>query len=172
MEDCRRKSASARTTRCIHSKLQPRERRVQIGDVRHRTTGCAPGTGDRVCRSVPLVSRAPLPLPSPASVLKLILQISKGLIRDARARRTLMFYGVLIAIVVLFIGAVVIDGWLRERPLLFVIYWAACAWLTLLSVLLAVFDMLLVRAEARRQRKRLERRFLAEEAGDDDESAG
>ncbi len=105
-------------------------------------------------------------------MLKLILQVSKGLIRDARARRTLMFYGVLIAIVVLFIGAVLIDGWLRDRPWLFILYWAVCAWLTLLSVLLAMFDMLLVRAEARRERKRLER-FLEEEAGDnDDESAG
>ena len=122
-------------------------------------------------RTLRLVTVAPRRLRS-REVLKLILQISKGLIRDARVRRTLMFYGVLLAIVLLFIGAVLIDAWLRERPLLFVLYWAGCAWLTLLSVLLAFFDMLLLRATARRERKRLEERYLEDEGRDDDENAG
>jgi uncharacterized membrane protein len=29
------------------------------------------------------------------------------------------------------------------------LFWAACAWMTILAVLLALFDMLIVRAEAR-----------------------
>jgi len=94
-------------------------------------------------------------------MLQLILQISKGLIRDQRARRTVMFYSVLAALVVLFAGATFLDTWLRARPLVFLFFWGACAWVTFLAVLLAFFDMLLLRARARRERRRLEAEYLA-----------
>jgi hypothetical protein len=94
--------------------------------------------------------------------VQLIVQISRGLIREQRARRTVMFYSVLTALVLLFCGAIFLDGWLRARPLLFVLYWAACAWITLLAVLLACFDLLVVRARLRSERRRLEAECLAE----------
>lgn len=71
-----------------------------------------------------------------------------------------MFYGVLIALIMLFVGAVIIDGWMREHPWLFVLWWAGCAWLTLLAVLLALFDMIVLRAVSRRARRRLEQHIL------------
>lgn len=94
-------------------------------------------------------------------ILRLIIQISKGLIRNQRTRRTVMFYSVLAALLLLFVGSTLLDGWLRTHPLLFLLYWAACAWITLLSVLLAIFDMLVVRAQIRVERRRLEAEYLA-----------
>ena len=101
-------------------------------------------------------------------VLKLILLISKGLIRDQRSRRTVMFYGTLAALIVLFLGATLLDRWLRDRPFAFLAYWAACAWITILCVLLAIFDLLLVRAAARRERRRIEQEYLRRIHDDDD----
>ena len=88
---------------------------------------------------------------------KFIIQISKGLIRDNRARRIVMFYSVLTALVLLFSGSTFLWPLLREHPFVFLAYWAACGWITLLAVLLAFFDMVKVRGEARRERRRLER---------------
>jgi hypothetical protein len=84
-----------------------------------------------------------------------------------------MFYGVLIALIMLFVGTVIIDGWLRERVWLFVFWWAGCMWLTLLAVLLAVFDMLVLRAASRRARQRLEQHIIhkpPEDSNHDDAS--
>lgn len=78
-----------------------------------------------------------------------------------------MFYGMLAALLMLFVGATVLDGWLREHPWLFLGFWAACAWITFFSMLLAFFDMLLVRAAARRERRRLERDVLAAPPNDE-----
>jgi hypothetical protein len=91
---------------------------------------------------------------------KFILLVSKGLIRDQRARRLIMFWGVIVALVLLFAGATILEGWLRGHLLLFMIYWAACAWLTILIMGLAVLDLLFVRSAARRERQRLHAEYL------------
>ena len=91
---------------------------------------------------------------------KFVIQVSKGLIRDQRARRTLMFYTVLISLVLLFAGSTFLWGLLRDHPFVFLAYWAGCAWITLLAVLLAFYDMVKVRGEVRRERRRLERELV------------
>jgi hypothetical protein len=104
---------------------------------------------------------------------KLIIQISRGLIRGQRPRRTLMFYGVLTALVMLFSGSTFLAGILRDRPFAFLIFWAACAWITLLSVLLAIYDIAKVRADAKRQRRELEASYFrkdSDERHDDPDS--
>ena len=80
-----------------------------------------------------------------------------------------MFYVVLGAVIMLFLGATFFADFLRENPVFFLMYWAACAWLTLLSVLMALFDLLMVRAAARSARKNLEKQFLdrAEQGGEE-----
>jgi hypothetical protein len=93
-------------------------------------------------------------------VFNLIIPITRGIIRSQRARRMIMFYDVIIAMVMLFSGSSVLRGWLRANPLIFVIFWAACAWLTLLAVLLALFDLVAVRAAWRREKRRLEAEYL------------
>ena len=82
-----------------------------------------------------------------------------------------MFYGVLVALIVLFVGYAVLDRWLQDHPLAFVVYWAACAWITLLCVLLAIFDLLLVRAQGRREIRRIAQEKLRSERDDDDPEA-
>ena len=88
---------------------------------------------------------------------KFVIQISKGLIRSQRARRTLMFYSVIVSLVLLFAGSTFLWALLRDHPVLFIAYWVGCAWITLLAVLLACYDMLKVRGEAQRERRRIER---------------
>ena len=60
-----------------------------------------------------------------------------------------MFVVVIVALVMLFLGstflAPVLDP--KVRPGWFIFYWAVCAWVTVTAVLLAVFDLLLVRAQ-------------------------
>ena len=92
---------------------------------------------------------------------KFIIQISKGLIRDQRARRLVMFYSVIFALVLIFAGSTFLWSLLRAHPLVFLAYWAGCAWITLLAVLLAFYDMVKVRADVRRERRRLERELIA-----------
>ena len=82
-----------------------------------------------------------------------------------------MFYGVLVALVILFVGYAVVDRWLYDHPLAFVAYWAACAWITLLCVLLAIFDLLLVRAQGRREIRRIAQEKLRNAGNDDDPEA-
>jgi hypothetical protein len=99
-------------------------------------------------------------------VFKLVIQISKGIIRDHQTRRWTMFYALLAAMLLLFAGSVLIEGWLREHVFLLFAWWAACAWLTLLAVLLALFDILVIRAAARQERRRLERELARKDAGE------
>jgi pilus assembly protein TadC len=103
-------------------------------------------------------------------VVKFIIQISRGILRDQRMRRSTMFYVMLIALVMLFAGSALIDHWLRENVWLFLLWWGLCAWLTLLAVLLALFDLLLVRTAARRERRRLANQLLREEPSDIDDA--
>jgi hypothetical protein len=91
---------------------------------------------------------------------KFVIQVSKGLIRDARARRLVMFYSIAIALVLCFAGSTFLGTTLREHPFIFIIYWGACAWLVLLAVLLSLYDLLKVRAELRKERRRLAREMV------------
>lgn len=94
-------------------------------------------------------------------MLKLVLQLTKGIIRDQKARRIAMFYIMLAALVMLFLGSVFLsDRWAREHVWLFIGYWFMCAWLTLSAMLLAVLDVLIIRAATRAHRRKIEAEFL------------
>ncbi len=89
------------------------------------------------------------------------LQAARGLVRDQHTRRMTMFVVVLVALVLLFLGstflAPVLDP--KLRPGWFIFYWAVCAWVTVTAVLLAVFDLLLVRAAGQKERRSLAERI-------------
>ena len=104
-------------------------------------------------------------LPEPAGVLKFILQITIGIVRDQNMRRNVMFFVVLAAIVMLFLGATFLNSFLTARPFYFLGYWGLCAWLTVLAMLMAIYDLLVVRARARL----LERELRAKILGDRDD---
>lgn len=101
---------------------------------------------------------------------KFIILVSRGLIRHQRARRLLMFYVVLIALVLLFAGSTLLEPWLRQHLMAFFILWGACAWLTILALGLALMDLLFVRSAARQDRRRLAAEHLEEELRKESES--
>ena len=72
------------------------------------------------------------------------------------------------ALVMLFLGATFLDGWLREHPILFVLYWFACAWATLTAMLLAFYDIIAIRAATRREKRRLSAEILARKKSEDE----
>lgn len=82
---------------------------------------------------------------------------TRGLVRDQNTRRKTMFVIVLLAVVMLFVGATFLSPGLDPRLRLgwFIFYWLACAWITMTAVLLAIFDLLLVRAQAREEKRSL-----------------
>lgn len=71
-----------------------------------------------------------------------------------------MFRLLLAALLMLFVGATLIEDFLSTHLLAFILFWAACAWLTVAAVLLAAFDILVVSAAGRAARRQLEQDIL------------
>ena len=94
---------------------------------------------------------------------RLIIQLTRAFIRDSRVRRSMMFWTTLASLLTLFLGATVLSGLLVARPLLFIAWWAVCAWLMVAAMLLAIFDLLMIRAAARQAKRDLGRRVLAKQ---------
>jgi hypothetical protein len=68
-----------------------------------------------------------------------------------------MFITLVIAMLMLFFGTTFLQPLLspREHPGWFLLFWLACAWLTLTALFLALFDLLMLRAQGRAARKTL-----------------
>ena len=66
-----------------------------------------------------------------------------------------------IAVILTIAGLTVLRPWLdpHEHPWRFILYWLACAWEIVLVLLLALYDLLLVRAQTRGTKKLLEHQF-------------
>lgn len=90
------------------------------------------------------------------------LHAARGLLRDQATRRRVMFATLLVAMLMLFAGATFLAPLLpaHEHPCRFILFWGACGWLTLTALLLAFFDLLMVRAQARAKRKDMQRDLL------------
>lgn len=82
---------------------------------------------------------------------------ARGIIRDQRARRKMMAGTLGVAVLMVLAGSTVLSDLLnpREYALRFIAYWLTCAWFTMATVLLALFDALMVRAQGRAARRRL-----------------
>ncbi len=93
-----------------------------------------------------------------------IFLITKGILHDRAVRRKMLFWIVLAALGLLGAGATLLESLLAGHPLLFLLYWGAVAWLTFTAALLALYDMLAVRADAARDRRELKRRILGEDS--------
>ncbi len=97
------------------------------------------------------------------------IHAARGLARDQTMRRKAMFWTVIMAAVMLFCGATFFAPWLdpKVRPGWFLLYWMACGWVTVTVVLLAIFDLLLVRVQARDEKRALAERTAAPPAPED-----
>jgi len=111
----------------------------------------------------------PSPNEKKLRIVSFATHAARGLVRDHTTRRKTMFWIVLGAVLMLFCGATFLAPWLdpKVRPGWFMFYWLACAWITVTAVLLALLDLLLVRAQGREEKRR-----LAREVVERDESSG
>jgi protein-S-isoprenylcysteine O-methyltransferase Ste14 len=116
----------------------------------------------------------PPPDPTPPNEKKLrfvsfAIHATRGLVRDQNARRKAMFAAVVAALLLLFCGSTFLAPLLNPhlRPGWFIFYWLICAWITATAALLAVFDLLLVRARARAERRSLAQKVSAPREADD-----
>jgi hypothetical protein len=90
-------------------------------------------------------------------MVRFIIQATRGVIRDARVRRKTMAVLLVLALAMVAAGVFALGPWLdpREHPARFLVFWFVCGWLTVTALLLALLDLLMVRAIARRARQAL-----------------
>jgi UPF0716 family protein affecting phage T7 exclusion len=99
---------------------------------------------------------------------------TRGLLRDQQARRKTMAITLVIAVVFTIAGLTVLRPWLdpQEHPWRFILYWLACAWEIVLVLLLALFDLLMVRAQTRAAKRLLQEQFRKGSAPEPPNQAG
>ena len=86
-----------------------------------------------------------------------VVHVARGVIRDQTSRRKTMFVLLVMALVLLFAGSTLLYSTLNPRahPVWFIFYWLVCGWLTVTAMLLALFDLLVTRAQARKAQRLL-----------------
>jgi hypothetical protein len=86
-----------------------------------------------------------------------VVHATRGLIRDQKMRRRVMVVVLTVAVVLMICGTTVLRPILNphQRPGWFVFYWLVCAWLTVTAILIAIFDLLMVTAGARKAEREL-----------------
>ncbi len=109
------------------------------------------------------------PLSRGLRIVSFSLHAARGLVRDQTMRRKAMFWTVIVATVMLFLGSMVLAPALDPHSHLarFILYWLACVWVTVTAALLAIFDLLLVRAKARKIRRDLKEDLARPDMSDD-----
>jgi apolipoprotein N-acyltransferase len=95
--------------------------------------------------------------PARLRIVSFAIHSARGVIRDQSTRRRVMFIALVVAMFMLFFGTTFLQPWLspREHPGWFLLFWLACAWLTVTALLLALFDLLMLRTQDRTTRKSL-----------------
>jgi hypothetical protein len=109
------------------------------------------------------------PPPKRLKVAPFAIHATRGLLRDQKSRRRTMAVSIAIAIILAVTGLTIFRSWLNphEHPWRFIFFWLACAWETVLAILLAFFDLLLTRSQERAARRAL-REQLEKKAGSDE----
>jgi hypothetical protein len=115
--------------------------------------------------------------PPPEKKLRMVpftIHATRGLLRDQQSRRKTMTISLIIAVVLMVAGLTVLRPWLdpHEHPWRFILYWLVCAWEVVLVLLLALFDLLLLRAQTRAAKKLLEEQFRRGSAPEPADKAG
>jgi hypothetical protein len=75
--------------------------------------------------------------------------IARGLLRDRQERRRLLARILMVVLALISVGLWLIDHWLAANVWRFLLWWGACAALTCLMMLLALYDLLAVIREER-----------------------
>ena len=93
-----------------------------------------------------------------------VLHATRGVIRDQRTRRKAMAFLLGVAVLLLISGLTFLAPMLNphEHPWFVILFWVVCVWLTFTATLLAIFDLLAVRLEAKRAEQALREKLRSE----------
>jgi len=117
-------------------------------------------------RAAPGANSSPSPLAQglrfgDLSRVRFLLQICLGLVRDQTQRRHALSVLVVVALVMLFLGSTFLAQWLMAHVFWFFVFWFICMWLTILTFLMAAYDLLAVRKAGREAERRLRKQIFA-----------
>jgi hypothetical protein len=92
-----------------------------------------------------------------------VVHATRGVIREQNTRRKAMLFLLALALLLLISGFTFLQPALnpREHPWRVIFFWIACIWLTFTALLLALFDLLVLRLRARRAERELREKFDA-----------
>jgi hypothetical protein len=95
-----------------------------------------------------------------------VVHATRGVIRDQSTRRKAMLLLLVLALLLLISGFTFLHPALnpQEHPWRVILFWIVCIWLTFTALLLALFDLLVLRLQARRAQRAL-REKLGSDAG-------
>ena len=97
------------------------------------------------------------PPEKPLHTTSFVVHATRGLIRDQNMRRWAMFILLIVALLLLCAGSTFLASALnpREHLVRALLFWFVVGWLTLTALLLALFDLLIVRVTGRRAEQML-----------------
>src|SRR5438128_11434446 len=92
-----------------------------------------------------------------------VVHATRGVIRDQRTRRKAMMVLLALALLLLIAGFTFLQSALnpQEHPWRVIFFWIVCIWLTFTALLLALFDLLVLRLQAGRAERALRERLKA-----------
>jgi hypothetical protein len=119
-----------------------------------------------VSATVPRALMDNSPDEKPLRSVSFIVHVTRGVIRHQNNRRKAMFAMLALALLLLFGGLTFLAPFLnpREHLVWALLFWLACVWLTFTALLLAVFDLLIVRAHARKAERILREQIARDRA--------
>jgi RsiW-degrading membrane proteinase PrsW (M82 family) len=88
-----------------------------------------------------------------------VVHATRGVIRNQNTRRKATLFLLALVLVLLILGFTFLQPTLNphEHPWRVILFWIVCIWLTFTAMLLALFDLLVLRLEVRRGAARLAR---------------
>jgi hypothetical protein len=97
----------------------------------------------------------------PLRTTSFVIHATRGVIRDGKTRRRMMFALLLIALALLVAGSTILQPALspHEHPVGFILFWIVCGWFAFTAMLLAIFDLLVVKLKARKAARALRENF-------------
>ncbi len=92
-----------------------------------------------------------------------VVHATRGVIRGQSTRRKAMLLLLALALLLLIAGFTFLQPALnpQEHPWRVILFWIVCIWLTFTAMLLALFDLLVLRLEARRAERALREKLEA-----------
>ena len=78
-----------------------------------------------------------------------IVVIARALLHDRAMRRRVLAQSLCVALALMALGLWVVDGWLKESLVRFLLWWAGCGLVTIWVFAFAVYDALAVVREER-----------------------